>query len=550
MKDFDVFCAMIDCSRNGVMSVAAFKKAVPVFAAMGYNALMLYTEDTYEIPGEPFFGYKRGRYSLAELKEMDDFAFENGIELIPCIQTLAHMQNIFRWPCYGEIRDMAGTMLADSEKTYAFIEKMIRTARACFRSRRIHIGMDEAYHLGRGNYLDLHGSADRYEVLLRHLGRVCEIAEKYDFRPLLWNDMFFKMETGEFLNVDVSEAPAPVYFSERVRKSVPAGVGLCHWDYLGISEKHYENMLSSTKQLAEEVWFAGGVYDTMNFAPENRLSMLCHSKSIPVCRKLGVRNVIITIWGDVGKDCATMAALPGFMYAAGIARGLSDEEIREEFLRITGEDFDEMLLLDAPNDIYGTCAPERRANYAMTRFYNDPFLGLMDLNASPEVNGGRGDGKKADRAIFGEYAEKLHRLAEKSSRFGYLYEKEACLCAVLEKKFDLGTRTRALYAAGDKAGLSDLAESDYAALPGLISAFHEAFRREWYEENKGFGWEIQDMRLGGVRQRVETCRQSLLDYCDGKISGIEELEEPVLPADGDFVWFWRNMISACPHGGE
>ena len=59
---------MLDMSRGGVMTVAAVKKYLEYTAALGMNMLMLYTEDTYELPGYPFFGYQRGRYSLEELR--------------------------------------------------------------------------------------------------------------------------------------------------------------------------------------------------------------------------------------------------------------------------------------------------------------------------------------------------------------------------------------------------------------------------------------------------------------------------------------------------
>ena len=81
---------MLDCSRNAVPSVETVKKWISITADMGYNALMLYTEDTYEITGEPYFGYGRGRYSKAELKELNAYAQARGMELLPCIQPLAH----------------------------------------------------------------------------------------------------------------------------------------------------------------------------------------------------------------------------------------------------------------------------------------------------------------------------------------------------------------------------------------------------------------------------------------------------------------------------
>ena len=63
--------AMLDMSRNQVMTVAAVKEWMDRQAALGLNMLMLYTEDTYEIPEYPYFGYLRGRYTREELQELD-----------------------------------------------------------------------------------------------------------------------------------------------------------------------------------------------------------------------------------------------------------------------------------------------------------------------------------------------------------------------------------------------------------------------------------------------------------------------------------------------
>ena len=49
------------------MNIAELKRFILILEKMGYNCLQLYTEDTYEIEVEPLFGYRRGRYSKAEL---------------------------------------------------------------------------------------------------------------------------------------------------------------------------------------------------------------------------------------------------------------------------------------------------------------------------------------------------------------------------------------------------------------------------------------------------------------------------------------------------
>ena len=58
---------MVDCSRGAVMTVDTVKKWIDTTADLGYNTMMLYTEDTYEIESQPYFGYLRGRYSHTEL---------------------------------------------------------------------------------------------------------------------------------------------------------------------------------------------------------------------------------------------------------------------------------------------------------------------------------------------------------------------------------------------------------------------------------------------------------------------------------------------------
>ena len=46
---FRHFGTMIDCSRNAVMSVPSVKRWIDLTSDLGYNTLMLYTEDTYEV---------------------------------------------------------------------------------------------------------------------------------------------------------------------------------------------------------------------------------------------------------------------------------------------------------------------------------------------------------------------------------------------------------------------------------------------------------------------------------------------------------------------
>ncbi|MEG0486256.1 MAG: beta-N-acetylhexosaminidase, partial [Oscillospiraceae bacterium] len=85
---------------------------------------MLYTEDTYKVDKYPFFGYMRGRYTHSELKLLDDYAYALGIELVPCIQTLGHLERFLHWQSSAEYRDTNDVLLAGDDKTYALIDAM------------------------------------------------------------------------------------------------------------------------------------------------------------------------------------------------------------------------------------------------------------------------------------------------------------------------------------------------------------------------------------------------------------------------------------------
>ena len=178
---FKHFGVMLDCSRNGVMKPQVVKTTIDYLSQMGYNTLMLYTEDTYEVDNQPYFGHLRGRYSQKELMEIDAYARSKGIELIPCIQTLAHLNAIMRWPQYRDMSDCDDILCVEDERVYRLLEDIFATLERCFTSRTVNIGMDEAYMLGLGRYRERNGYPDRTEIFLSQLNKVAAIGKKYGF---------------------------------------------------------------------------------------------------------------------------------------------------------------------------------------------------------------------------------------------------------------------------------------------------------------------------------------------------------------------------------
>ena len=504
MKNFNTFGVMIDMSRNAIMTVEALKRYMLLLKKMGYNAIMPYTEDTFEVNDEPYFGYMRGRYSKAEMKEIDDFGLSIGMEVIPCIETLAHLDTAFRW---GKIpNDCANILLVDDDRTYELIDRMFASTSECFRSRKINVGMDEAHMLGRGKYLDKHGFVPSAEIMKRHLARVCEIAKKYDYELMVWSDMFF----GDYAKKDFKEP------DEDVKPLLDAVIPI-YWDYHITDENVYSYRMSKHMEVSKKTWYAGGAWGWHGIIPHNRFTLQTMLPALNACKKNKIKNVVITMWGDYGAECSHISQLPVLFYLAQYAKGERDKEkIKKRFKSLIGIDFDDFMKIDLPNDIEPYSGLPRNPSTYM--IYSDYFNGFLDYT----VKEGIGD-------KYAEISTELAGIAKQSRKYGYVFDSAAKLSALLSIKYELGVKTRKAYKAGDIEGLKNLALNDYSRLEKLIRDYVAAFEKQWMKENKPQGFDSHINRLGGILLRTTSCKKRILDYTSGKLDKIYELEEELLP---------------------
>lgn len=523
---FQRFGTMVDCSRNAVMKVDSLKRWIDITSDLGYNALLLYTEDTYEVEDNPYFGYMRGRYSKEELKEVDAYALSKGMELIPCIQTLAHLNAIVAWSDYRPHVDVNDILLVGDEKVYELIDKMFATIAECYTTKVVNIGMDEAHMLGRGKYYDLHGEVNRFQIFVEHLKRVAQIADKYGFTLEMWSDMFFRLATGgKYESEDVSKTQ----ISEEVTKQIPSNVQLIYWDYYHDDKTHYDNMIKAHEKMKKGTGFAGGLYAWNSIAPYNEFSLRTLVPGLQSCMDNGVQNVFLTIWGDDGAECSKYAMLPALFYASEIAKGNNDaDDIKVKFEEKFGISYDTFMLLDLPD------SPRKRGmlyNPEKYLFYNDCFTGLLDST----IAGG-------ENAQYAYTAEQLSKAA-KGTEWRYLFVTQEKLCEVLSVKAELGRQTREIYQSGDREALLDLIQK-YEVLLAKLQDFYYAYRKQWFTDNKPHGFDVQDIRIGGVMRRVQSCKERLQELYYGTIDCIEELEEQQL----DFCGARENLareITVC-----
>jgi hypothetical protein len=62
-----------------------------------------------------------------------------------------------------------------------------------------------------------------------------------------------------------------------------------------------------------------------------------------------------------------------------------------------------------------------------------------------------------------------------------------------------------------------------------VDNFLQAYRKQWLTLYKPQGLEVQEIRLGGLKERLSCCLERLGAYLDGKADAIDELEQELLP---------------------
>lgn len=528
---------MLDMSRAGVMNVEAVKEYIEYMALCGLNAAMLYMEDVFEVDGLPYFGYMRGRYTKEELKEIDRYGREFGVEMIPCIQTLGHFEQYIKWQEGKKISDTNTVLLAESEETYEFLEKLIKTMSECFETRAIHIGMDEAWGLGTGRYLEKNGYKSGTDILNDHIVKVMEITNKYNLEPMIWSDMYFRLasETGDYYDVN---AKVPDYVAD----IIPPNLSLTYWDYYHTDPEFFRLMMTEHKKITDKILFAGGIWLWAGLLPDYKHSHKSTNAGLSVCKETGVNEVYATLWGDDGCETDAKFSLPGcVLYGEhSFNKEISEDELNEKTRLLFNADFSDFV--DISDATYpGADYEFEKTNLCVkTIVYSDIMNGLADYDIA----------KDEFVVKYFEMAEKYRKLSCEDGYFKDHFKYVADVCKVAGLKCDVAVKLHKAYPA-DKKLLSEIAED---ILPELQSAFEElkdSHYKLWFGTYRPFGFEIADGRYGMKIERIKTAKKRILSYLYGETEKLAELETERLPFVSEHSmphWHSGSAYSFMPKG--
>lgn len=512
---------MFDLARNAALRPEALKRWFAQMFLMGYNHACLYLEDLLAIEGEPYFGYLRGRYTEAELRQIDADGAAFGIEVTASIQTLSHLAQVLKWPAYKKIKRNAHTVITGLPETYRLIEKMVDLVSRSIRSRRIHVGMDESTPISLADFQS-------------HLAKVQGICKERGYTDVdIWSDMYFRINSRKHDYYDKE-----ITFPDAMRGCVPAGVNLVYWDYNTFDEEFYAQWMDKHRELTggRAPTMAAGLWTWRNsFWYSQRRVESTVTPAMAASRRSGVQDVLFTMWRDDGAYCHYESTLGGLSYAADRCFA-NDQWSAQVFDAAVGVPYAAVVALSS---IDASLFPTMIA-------WDDPLIGVAHKMFR------RVDVKLLDKVAeeFAAVLEKMAPLAEVHEPIDFAYGHG--MLRYLREKIVFQQQLDRAYTLRDRSAIGSLA----ATMPELIRHFEQflgGFRRQWKASNRPFGLEVMQARFGCQLLRLQDTQERLEAYAQGAIERLEELEEEIEPAlprgiTGEFSHLaidWKSIYTAC-----
>ena len=503
-QHFETFGTMIDLSRNAVMKVDYLKEVIRKKALMGVNKIMLYMEDVYTIESEPYFGYMRGRYSEKELLDIVNYANIFDITLVPSIQTLGHLGQFLRWGYNSKVKDLPTVILAGEQNTYILIEKMIKTLRKVFNTDEIHIGLDETFGLGFGQYYKNNGYVPQYDIFIDHLKMVNNICLKYNFNHvLIWSDMFFRIssKSNEYYDPNVT-------IDLKIRNAIPKNIKLVYWDYYNSNPDLISRMIEKHQTFNQEIIVASGTWIWTKLAYDKKQTDKTAKVHIDQSIKHNIKEIYFTQWNDDGSPANYDTSFLGVYEMAEYSLTKERKVYKKVFDFINDTSYESAVLVSKINE-----SPIQ----PLPLLWDDPLNGIYLNNELAKNN----NIITESISFFNQYLNNLNEIKN-----DFNVDHNIIISKLLKNKLKIRQLLVTYYK--ESKNLKSL-------IPDLKEAMHQtdvllnSFRTMWLKRNKAFGLDVIQSRLATLKYRFKETIDRINDYCDNKLDRIDELEETMGP---------------------
>ncbi len=476
--DFPHRGLMLDVSRGKVPTRATLEGLVDLCLRLKLNTLMLYVEHTFRFRRHPRIGEGCAPLAAETLRALDLYAAERHVELVPCLQSLGHMEHLLRLPEYAELAETERrwTLSPSHPGSYALLADLYAELLPNFRSALFNANCDEPYDLEHGPSAEAAAQLGPGGVFLEHVRRIRDLAKAHGKRTMIWADV-------------VHAHP------ERIPE-IDRDLLLLDWWY----EADFDaDRVARFAEHGLDFWVCPGTSSWNCLFPRVPNSLQNISRYAEAGRRHGASGLLVTDWGDFGHYNLQGNSWLAFAWAAQQAWSgpVEARSFDRAFSRLVfGEESG-----GAAARLYRELGSVHEAGF---RIFNGSPLQLLffdDLDEAYFLDGAR-------RAPLRRSLRSLERLRERLERqapgwradprsvdeLRYAAEASAWACrkslAALEV-LDWRRRPQRLDARGRRALAREL-----ASLAAEQASRGRRLRRLWLQRSELPGFEMTRRRLG------------------------------------------------------
>lgn len=304
---------MLDISRCKVPKMGELAKLVDTLALFKYNRLELYTEHTYAFEGHEMVWADSSPLTSAAIAKLEEICRTAGIELVPNMNGLGHMERWLRYPQYqhlaeskapfldplGTVRKYPTTLYPD-QNALDFMESLYAQFLPNFSSGSFNIGGDEPWELGMGrSRAKCEAEGGKYGVYINHILGLRQLAQKRGKKVCFWADVL--MQSPEY------------------SKLLPDDMTPILWGYY--LDHPYEEQCAYMHNLGRKFLVAPGTSTWNSFGSRWDCASQNIQTACECAKKYGAEGSILTQWGDGGNHQPWCAMYPAIAMHAACAWG-------------------------------------------------------------------------------------------------------------------------------------------------------------------------------------------------------------------------------------
>jgi hypothetical protein len=317
--DFPHRGLMLDVSRGKVPTPATLRRLVDLCVRLKFNVLMLYTEHTFRFRRHPEIGADASPLDALQMRELDAYAAERHVELVPTLQSLGHMQHVLALPRYAHLAETERrwTISPADPGTYELLRDLYDEYLPNFSSCRFNANCDEPWDLALGRSAERAQEVGKAGVYLDHVRRVRDLAASHGKRTMIWGDV-------------VHAHP------ERIPE-IDRDLVLLDWWY---EAAHDYDRVRAFATNGIEFWVCPGTSSWNSLFPRLRNSLENIARYADAGRRHGARGLVVTDWGDFGHYNLQGFSWFGYAFAAQQAwsGAVPDGHFERAFSRVLFDD--------------------------------------------------------------------------------------------------------------------------------------------------------------------------------------------------------------------